>query len=106
MLVVAIMVAILGIVNTLTALILERKRELARLEGTKSNGWVDRLLENLFRCLRGHLFDIHTTSGRSHKHRTPAGAIQNDAQIELFVDRQSFLDQKYAHVRPPPPPQG
>ena len=26
----------------------------------------------------------------------PAGSIQNDAEVELFVDRQSFLDQKHA----------
>ena len=45
----------------------------------------------------GHLFDVHAAGSRSHKHRTAAGSIQNDAEVELFVDGQSFLDQKDAH---------
>ena len=40
-----------------------------------------------------HLFDIHAAGGRCHDHRALAGPIDDNTQIELLFDRQTFFDQ-------------
>ena len=67
------------------------KRQFARLKRAKADRRIDRLFENLLGSPGGDLFDVHAAGGRSHEHRPAAGPIEHDAEIEFFIDRQSFF---------------
>ena len=47
----------------------------------------------LFRVRRGHFLDVHAAGGAGDDDRTAGRAIDQDAQIELALDLQAFLDE-------------
>jgi hypothetical protein len=67
--------------------------QLARLERNDTRARVDVLAEDLFRFLRRDFLDVHSTGGTGDDDRARRRTIDDDAQIELAFDLESFFDQ-------------
>jgi hypothetical protein len=78
----------------------EAEGEFARLIRAEADGRINRLFENFFGRVRGHLFDVHAARLRRHKHGTPRRAIQHDAEIKFPINRQALFDEQHAHLAP------
>ncbi len=50
------------------------------------------LLENRLGIFGGNLFDLHSARSRRHKDRLAFGAIDQNAEVQLFFDGQGFFD--------------
>ena len=66
---------------------------LRRLERDDAGAGVDVLAENLLGFLRRDLLDVHAAGGARDDDGRRGRAIDQDAQIELAIDLQPFLDQ-------------
>src|ERR1051325_4022572 len=75
----------------------ETESKFACLKRLKTDTRINRLFENFFRRGSSDFFDVHSACRRSHEHLAPTRAIEHDAEIELFINRQPFLDQQHAH---------
>ena len=58
---------------------------------------IDLDLDDLFRGLRRHLFDIHAARLAGHDHDAGAGTVREHAEVQLFVDLQPLFHQHLAH---------
>jgi len=67
---------------------------LARLEGLESDAGLDGFLEDALGGFRGDIFDLDAAVGRRHEGVLAGGAVEDDAQVELALDGQSFFDQE------------
>ena len=74
------------------------ERELAALEGDDAGSGVDVLAENLLRFLRRDLFDVHAAGGTRDDDGRRGCAVDQDAQIELALDIEPFLDEHAADL--------
>jgi hypothetical protein len=74
------------------------ERELAGLERHHAHAGVDDLAQDFFRVGGGHFLDVHAAGGAGNHHGAGAGAVDDDAQIELALDLHPFLDQHPAHL--------
>src|ERR1700691_2243844 len=72
----------------------EREGELARLPCPESNGGIDRLFENGSGSFRGDFFDLHAAGLRGHENQLARCAVENDAEVELAIDRGGFFNQQ------------
>src|SRR2546423_3416974 len=74
--------------------------ELSRLERAEADRGVNRLLQDKLRRLRRDLLDVHAARGRGHEDGPARRAVEHDAEVELFLNRQPLLDQERAHLAP------
>jgi hypothetical protein len=74
--------------------------ELARLERRHADAGVERLAENLLRLLGRDLLDVHAARGAGNDDRAAAGAIDEQADVELAVDLQPLFDQHTPDLLP------
>ena len=51
------------------------------------------LAQDLFRVRRGNFLDVHAAGGARDDDRTAGRAIDQEAQIQLALDLQAFLDE-------------
>ena len=72
------------------------RRELACLVAQQAGVWVEAVLEDFLRCVRGDLFDIHAAFARNHQYRTGGSAIDDDAEVQLASNVATFFDQYLA----------
>jgi hypothetical protein len=79
------------------------ERELARLERSDAGATIDVLAKDLLGFLRGHFFDVHAARRARDDDRRFRGAIDEDAQIQLAIDLQPFLDQHAPDLLPSGP---
>ena len=71
----------------------KRESHLARLKGFQAHARIDVLLQNGAGIFRGHLLNLHTTRCRCHEHRLAFRAVDENAEVQLVFDRQSFFYQ-------------
>ena len=55
------------------------------------------LLQNRVWILGGDLLNVHAARGGCHEDGLAFGAIDENAKVQFFVDRQRFFDQQAAH---------
>lgn len=69
---------------------------LANLVALKTGEGVDELLENLFRAILGHFFDIHSTFDGGHDDGAGGGAVHEDGEVVFVHDFDRFGDHDFA----------
>ncbi len=65
--------------------------------GLQPNTGVDKLPEDQPGGLRSDLLDVHPTGRGRHDDGAPAGAVDEDSQVELFLDRERLFHQHPPH---------
>ncbi len=62
------------------------ERQFTSLIRHRAGQRIERHFVDQVRCFLRHGFDFHAAFGGSHKHHTTGAAVDNRAQIELFID--------------------
>ena len=76
------------------------ERQLPGLKRDHTGAGIDPLAQDLLRLLGGDFLDVHAARRAADDHRAGRSAIDDDAQIELALDLQSFFDQHAADLAP------
>ena len=69
----------------------ELECEIARLVGLKADHGIDVFLVDRIGIFCGNFFDLHAAGLRGHEDELRFGAIEDDAEVELAVDRARSL---------------
>ena len=75
----------------------DRESELTRLERHQTDAGLDVDADDLLGRGRGDFLDVHAAGGARHHHRLASCAIEDEAQVQLAVHPQPFLDQHTAY---------
>ena len=75
----------------------EVKCQVANLVVHQSQHGVNHQLEDLFRGVFGHLFDLDTTLGGDDHSWLAVGPIEGDAYVDFFANVGSLINEHFAH---------
>src|SRR5579885_1654585 len=77
--------------------------QLSGLKGLETRAGMNRFLQDLLRALGSDDLNLHSAFARSHHHRPSGDAINDQSEIKLASNIQSFLNQHLPHDAPSGP---